>query len=388
MKVRRFFAALPGRLCLFLAAAVVLIFFSNDFGLVDIQKTAIVLAAGIDREGEGFSLTAQIAVPKGSDRTAGGTSSVEIEGKGETVPDCIRDIYGKTGWVPKLVFCDLVLLGESAAREDVFSCLDFFLRNEYVPNSCHLAVCEGSAKDLLSSQSAVDDTSALALSKLFSDAAQKSGYVMTTSLREFAEGYYGVSGSGYMPYLRALPQEGAQTETTGGQSGQKTGDASSGQTVYTAEETAVFSAGKLAAVLPREQTFALSLLHGSVYAGTFGADGETYVVLKEKGSAQADLAAPAVRFSLDVRLQLYGTRDASAPDAIAKSILSPAQRARAEALLRSYLAGLWEQTAAAGCDVLQLRTHIYRTSPADFPAWKDALFSLPLLSEVDVKSVS
>ena len=72
MKVKRFFAALPGRLCLFLAAAVVLIFFSNDFGLVDIQKTAIVLAAGIDREGEEFSLTAQIAVPKGSDRTAGG----------------------------------------------------------------------------------------------------------------------------------------------------------------------------------------------------------------------------------------------------------------------------------------------------------------------------
>ena len=108
----------------------------------------------------------------------------------------------------------------------------------------------------------------------------------------------------------------------------------------------------------------------------------------ELAGAQADLAAPAVRFSLDVRLQLYGTRDASAPDAIAKSILSPAQRARAEALLRSYLAGLWEQTAAAGCDVLQLRTHIYRTSPADFPAWKDALFSLPLLSEVDVKSVS
>ena len=29
-----------------------ILFFSNDFGLVDIQKTAIVLAVGIDRENE------------------------------------------------------------------------------------------------------------------------------------------------------------------------------------------------------------------------------------------------------------------------------------------------------------------------------------------------
>ena len=31
-----------------------ILFFSNDFGLVDIQKTAIVLAVGIERENEEF----------------------------------------------------------------------------------------------------------------------------------------------------------------------------------------------------------------------------------------------------------------------------------------------------------------------------------------------
>lgn len=48
------------------AGALVLLFFSNDFGLIDIQKTAIVAAIGIDRseETEGrWSVTAQIAVP-------------------------------------------------------------------------------------------------------------------------------------------------------------------------------------------------------------------------------------------------------------------------------------------------------------------------------------
>ena len=116
---------------LLLAAIVAFSFISNDFGLVDIQKTAIVLAAGIDRNAEkGYTLTAQIAVPKGVDRTTGGTSSVEFVAEGETIADCVADIYCKTGWVPKFVFCNLIVIGDETAKtENIFDALDFFLRN-------------------------------------------------------------------------------------------------------------------------------------------------------------------------------------------------------------------------------------------------------------------
>ena len=388
MKIKRFLAALPGKLCLLIVAAVILIFFSNDFGLVDIQKTAIVLAVGIDRDGEDFALTAQIAVPKGSDRTTGGTSSVEIEGRGATVPDCIADIYAKTGWVPKLVFCNLVLLGESAVQADVFSCLDFFLRNEYIPNSCQLAACEGSAGEMLSSQSAIDDTSALALSKLFSDAAKKSGYVMTTTLREFAVGYYGVSGSGYMPYVRAQTQEGGSGGGTGSSGGSEESGAQE-QKVYSAEETAIFSGGRLAAVLPREQTFAFSLLEGNVYTGSFQADGQTYVVLKNSGSVGLELPdVPMATLSLELRVQLYGTREASPPEEIAKSMLTPEQEARAEEVLTGYLSDLWDSCVQTGCDLFELRTKLYRTSLAEYGKWKDSILSAAVKIETSVKSVS
>lgn len=398
MKIKRFLAALPGKLCLLIVAAVILIFFSNDFGLVDIQKTAIVLAVGIDRDGEDFALTAQIAVPKSSDRTTGGTSSVEIEGRGATVPDCIADIYAKTGWVPKLVFCNLVLLGESAVQADVFSCLDFFLRNEYIPNSCQLAACEGSAGEMLSSQSAIDDTSALALSKLFSDAAKKSGYVMTTTLREFAVGYYGVSGSGYMPYVRAQTQEGGSGGSSGGSSGSAGSSGSSDRSggagaqekkVYSAEETAIFSGGRLAAILPREQTFAFSLLEGNVYTGSFQADGQTYVVLKNSGSVGLDLSdVPMATLSLELRVQLYGTREASPPEEIAKSMLTPEQEARAEEVLTGYLSDLWDSCVQTGCDLFELRTKLYRTSLAEYGQWKDSILSAAVKIETSVKSVS
>ena len=399
MKTKRFLAALPGRLCLIIVAAIILIFFSNDFGLVDIQKTAIVLAVGIDRDGEDFALTAQIAVPKGSERTTGGTSSVEIEGRGATVPDCISDIYAKTGWVPKLVFCNLVLLGESAANEDVFSCLDFFLRNEYIPNSCQLAACEGSAGEMLSTTSAIDDTSALALSKLFSDAAKKSGYVLTTTLREFAVGYYGVSGSGYMPYVRAQVQEGSSSGGSSGGSSSSAGSSGSSdrsggagaqeKKVYSAEETAIFSGGRLAAILPREQTFAFSLLEGNVYTGSFQADGQTYVVLKNGGSVGLELAdVPTATLSLELRVQLYGTREASSPEEIAKSMLTPEQEARAEEVLTGYLSDLWDTCVQTGCDLFELRTKLYRASLAEYGQWKDSILAVPVKIEATIKSVS
>ena len=126
---------------LLLAAIVAFSFISNDFGLVDIQKTAIVLAAGIDRNAEkGYTLTAQIAVPKGVDRTTGGTSSVEFVAEGETIADCVSDIYCKTGWVPKFVFCNLIVIGDETAKtENIFDALDFFLRNEYMSDNCFIA---------------------------------------------------------------------------------------------------------------------------------------------------------------------------------------------------------------------------------------------------------
>jgi len=69
---------LPVKLYLILAAILFFIFFSNDFGLVDIQKTAIILAVGVDKSEEGYTLTTQIAVPQ-SQQGQTVTSSVQIQ---------------------------------------------------------------------------------------------------------------------------------------------------------------------------------------------------------------------------------------------------------------------------------------------------------------------
>ena len=378
MRKNKFLHSLPLKLWLLLAAILVLTFFSNDFGLVDIQKMAIILAAGIDRTEEGFELTAQIAVPKGSDRTTGGTSSMEIGGQGATVSDCVSQIYAKTGWVPKFVFCDLILLGEAAARAGAFDALDFFLRNEYAPDSCLLAVCEGRAADVLGAKSAVDDASSLALEKLFSDAAKKSGRVMTTTLREFAIGYYGVSASGFMPYVRMQPQQGAQGAQGG--AGAQNGGQGSGQNeqemIFSAEQTAIFTEGKMAGILNEAETLAFSLLGGNVYGGTLPAEGATLSVLRNDGSVTVsaeDGISAALNISLKVRLVNRSTP--AAPSDVAKGAVTAEERAAAEKALEEAMRSLWTRCAETGCDLFFLYRELYRRSRADYGKWKDTPLS-------------
>ncbi len=373
--MRKFLKTLPMKLYLLLLAAVLFSFFSNDFGLVDIQKTAIILAAGVDKTENGFLLTAQIAVPKGSDRTTGGTSSVEIEAEGKTVSDCVTSIYSKTGWVPKLVFCDLIVLGEETAKSDVISHLNYFLRNEYMPDSCLVAVCEGSAKELLSSTSALADASSLAIEQLFSDAAQKSGKVMPNTLKEFAIGYYGVSKSSYLPFLRMADQEGAENAASGSSSG---GEGTEPQKIYTAEETAIFSEGRMVGLLSPEETLLFSMLEGKVFAGTLSAEREgepvTLTVLKNDGSVSLkgeDAPKAVLSVSLVVRLCCRGVTAPIADvsdDSVPKEVLESAASA-----LKEHAAALFEHAKSAGCDLFNLKRTLYRTSPKRYAKWKDLL---------------
>ncbi len=391
---KRTLGRIPLKLYLFLGAALLISFFYNDFGLVDIQKTAVILAVGVDRAEETFSVTAQIAVPKGNDRTTGGTSAVEIEGKGKTISDCIEQIYYKTGWVPKFVFCNLILLGESLVREDVFCALDFFLRNEYMPDSSLIAACEGSAKELLSSASAIDDAASLALEKLFSDAAKNAGTVMKTTLREFAVGYYGADESGYMPYVHALDQasgtDGSAQETAEG------GKQNVAQTekIYSAAQTALFSKGKMVALLSSEETFLYALLENNVSTGSFtakqGEEARSFTVLREKGKVRLNIDGfPSVSLTLRVVLRTNDRASASPVGDITEGILSREELDKAERTLTDLFSSLWEKSVLGGCDLFRLNRTLYRSSPEKYREWnKTLLFALQPDFSVQAESVN
>ncbi len=387
--MRKFFRHLPMKLWLLLLGLVAFAFFSNDFGLVDIQKTAIILAAGVDKTEEGFALTAQIAVPKGSDRTTGGTSSVEIRAEGKTVSDCVTAIFTETGWVPKLVFCNLIVLGENAVKEDAVAYLNYFLRNDYMPDSCLLAACAGEAGELISSVSAIDDASSLAIEKLFSDAAVKSGRVVTVTLKDFAIGYYGVSKSGYLPFVRMTGQRGGQNDSAAPPAGGVAEEKE--QKVYSAEETALFSEGRMVGLLSPEETLAFNLLKGKVFAGTFGAEeqGEPVTLTVVKNDGHVSLKkGPTAELSLSVTVRLC-CRGVTAPvedvaaDKVTEEIVKNARET-----LQGYCEKLFTTCKACGCDVFFLKRALYRSSLKEYAAEKeDFLGRLEPVFKTEVRSM-
>ena len=366
------------KFALFLRGALLFAFFSNDFGLVDIQKTAVILAAGIDRSGEGYELTAQISVPKGGEK-AGGTASVELSGKGETVADCLMMMYADSGWIPKFDFCSLVLLGEEAAREGAMPALNYFLHNEYMSDNCAVAVAEGSAGEMLKKTCAIDDTPSLAIHKLFSGAAEKTGAAVKNTLRVFAVDTLGVSKSSFMPFIRSLPHEsgegGAEGSRSSGGEGGSEGSGGSGDAVlFRAEETALFREGKMAGLLSAEETLAFNLVRGKVKAGILtveGEDGEPVSLSIKRGGGSAKLGKEDVpRAKLSVRLKVL-VSDRTEEDFMAgteTNVATDEDERRAEEVISSHIASLWGKCQMSGCDLLLLARELYRKAPKAYEA--------------------
>ena len=278
------------------------LFFSNDFGLLDVQKTALILAVGIDKEESDFIVTSQIALPQDS-KQGKSTQAVQLVSRGKTIADAFEEINAKTGWYPKLVFCNLIVLGESAAKQDVFDALDYFLRDEYFSDNCQLATCDGSAKSLLNVSALVDPSSSAAIAKVLSDHAERVGTVLPTTLHDFAIGYYGDSKSGFLPVVATQPQQeptqksdkDAPSEPNGGQSqsGQNGQSGQGGQDseknsqqgaggspqeekpVFSARETALFLRGRRVGTLTADETFAFSAVKNTLKLAPLTIERET-----------------------------------------------------------------------------------------------------------------
>ena len=185
--------------------AMAFLFFTNDFGLVDIRKTAVIIGAGIDLTEGGVSVTAQVAVPQPSENGEN-TVYIEVEGEGATVADALNVINKKTGFFPKLVFCKLLILGESCRNADIFEVLDYFYRDDYTQLTPVIAMCSGSAGELLASKMRFGNTATVSIERLLSDEAKKSANVSTVNLKMIGIDNFSQSAACYMPYIRARAQ--------------------------------------------------------------------------------------------------------------------------------------------------------------------------------------
>ncbi len=390
------------------------LFFSNDFGLIDVQKTAIVVAVGIDREEEGFVLTSQIAIPQQSQQ-GGSSQTVQLVSRGKTVAQAFEEINAKTGWYPKLVFCKLIVLGRDACQENVFDALDVFLRNEYLTDDCQVAVCEGLAQELLNSSALVDSSSSSAMAKVLSSHAERVGRVHPSNLKDFAIGYFGAHQSGQLPVLKTEPQqekspsssggsqggaggsEGSQSSGSAGGSGGSTASGGSSESgggkeqekpVFSAKQTALFVRGRWVETLSEEETFALNATTGKLRLASYSVevDGQTCTLSIKHN-------APKIKLNVgkdgrgEVQVQIVmtaGAMDYSQSQNIENikdmGNVPDGAFAAAEKKLTAEITTAYEKARGVGCDVLELQERLIKFKKRKYLQHRDTLLDNTTLS--------
>lgn len=122
----------------------------------EINELGFVLSVAVDKAGNGYKVTAQIAKPDTYSKTSSGGSQLEkekpfwvVSAAGKSVFEAIRNM---SLIAPRRIFwahIKVIIIGEELARNDIHDVLDFFSRNPELRLRTLLAVTPGEAGSLL-----------------------------------------------------------------------------------------------------------------------------------------------------------------------------------------------------------------------------------------------
>lgn len=402
------------RVALILGALLAIFYFSSDFALIDIEKTAIIVAIGID-EGENsrYKITAQIAIPQATDTAAANDDAVVI-GDGNTVMEGIQNIGAKTGWHPKLSFCSLVLIGRKVAENGVKDVIDYFIVSEKVQNSAIVAMADDKAGEILISKTPLDAISSFAVSKIVLKSRWMTNTVPNANLRKIALSEYSPSKSSFMPVIKPIKEntkskeggsssitasaKSGDSEGSGGGSGESSGGSGSGKDVpdkvYDASTLAVFSGFKLKGEFDEELTQIFNMLMGPL--------GESYITL-ENGDEKTLLALsngtrsvkvnlekkPTIEIKLSFKVEVSDSSKGYALDKLnRRSVVDEDTITKVADKLNVLLLKLVDKVKESGADALLIRDKIYKYSNSRFEEFKNyPLDSFDYLTTGEVKSL-
>lgn len=404
--------------------ATCLLFFTNDCQLIDVQKTAIIVALGIDAQENELEITAQIAIPQATDTQTSNSDAI-LSAKGKTLFEAIDNIGVTTGWYPKLAFCNLIIFGKSLLEKDFLPIIDYMLTSDRFVNSAILAAAEGSAKDVLSSPTPLDFVSSFALEKILVRDIDRANTVLVTDIREFSSDTRSESGFSYMPLIKKKQTDdkakGDSSNNSGGESnesstenkvflsqkcryksiidtsqvagGGATGKGGSdgggsdnssdeGKNIFDARTGLLFNSGKYACTTTPEQTLCYNALNEKVtesfFTVSYEKNGKTInsvvsVVGNErkiaiklengipKYTAKLTLFCKSEEIDAD-----YSTGKLAFYDIASKECLN----ALAEKTQKT-LYDLFRLSKENNCDVFEIKNLLYRHIPANYPSFKD-----------------
>lgn len=413
---------------LFLVMAV--LFFSNDFGIVDIHKTSIIVAVGVDVVEDEVQVTAQLAVPKPS-QSGDNVEYTEVQGRGETIADALNEINAKTGFYPQLQFCKLILIGDSCKDKDIFRVLGCFYRKNYSELTAYVAMCNGKAAEMLAMPTVTSDMTTTVIQRAISDELKQCANVSSVNLKDIAVAHYSRSQACYMPLIEANVQgtseesddiggekpqtggngnsggeSGGSSSNSGGGSGGDEGGGSSSDggssgssseqkpVEFTAKRTAIFNNGYFAGILDEQQAFALNILKNEIRLAVLPCNTDKYHYALGLGKADGGIAVkvvdgiPEVTLSFKAYGQITGIKKpVDFKETVQDDNLSPEILEAANKAIEERLSSLMEVCKQTDCDFLGIKEAIFKRNYCCFEELEStALQKMHINYKVNVKS--
>ena len=364
------------------------LYFTNDFALIDIEKTAIVVAIGIDGADDGgYEVTAQIAVPQATD-TASSNDDAIMTAKGKTVMEAIDNIGSDTGWHPKMSFCSMIFFGRDLANDNIESIIDCFIRSDKIQNSAIVAMSDTKAADLLFAKTPLDAISSFALQKIVLKNEWMVSTVGVTNLKQFSISNYSKSKSAYMPVIGIIHGKTKGKDQSSGLSPASTGSGESGgedeQVIFDASAISLFKEGKYVGQLTKEQTSVYYLFQGPVYDSFISVeDGENahfLTVSDNKYSVTVDPKKPSIDLKLELTVETNDAKSGTDLKNFTGNALPDEKTLYAmQRKIYDTANELIGKLSAADADIFAVKEYIYKYKNSDY----ERLKSLPL-SEFEV----
>lgn len=369
-------------------------FFTNDFGLIDVEKTSIITAIAIDYEKDKYIVTAQIAVPEATD-TNTENQKAQLSGVGFTVGEALKDLGDVSGWFPKLAFCNLILLGKGVTNDNVIKVVDYFAKTLRVQDSAQVALSDQTASELLSKATPLDNISAFAIQKIMLKNTGFDRDVAECDVKTFCAGYYSISKTSFMPLIKVLPastdqkEKQVKTDANGGQS-----EKTQGKNLFDARSTALFLGGRLVGTLNKNLTLVFNAVNEKLNGTTIpvnDVDGVDYLLAVQTSKRKVNVKIIDNELTLNVNLELFvKIADLTSPNSehclsqnskIPKKVLFTAQEK-----LSNDIEALLAISKQSGCDLFKIKEKLYRFNRKEYSRYKDNCLDLVKL-KTNVKVV-
>lgn len=193
---------------LLLLALLISLLLSGCWDKNEINQIGFTVGLGIDKDGEHYQITTQMALPALLEGGGGGEEPPVwvVSGKGRTIFEAIRDVNTRSARRPFWGHLNVIVFGEEVAKDGLIPVLDLLSRGQELRRSNYVVVAQGKARDILEAQPKLESINAIYISHLIENRTGQS-VALAVTVNDLLLTLSSSGKENVLPRIKALDQE-------------------------------------------------------------------------------------------------------------------------------------------------------------------------------------